>query len=410
MPPLNDTAVRNAKPKAKPYKLSDSGGLFLLVRPNGARWWRYKYRVAGVEKLLSLGTYPDTSLRDAREKHAEARKLLARGIDPSAARQAEKVAGAERAANSFEVIAREWHAKQSKKWSTNTAEKALVRLEQDLFPWLGSRAIAEITPPEVLRTVRRVESRTVDTAHRVLQDAVRVFRYAIQTGRAERNPAVELQGALEPRRKKHFASLTEPAKVAELLRAIHGYSGAPATAAALKLAPILFVRPGELRAMEWAEVDLDKAEWNIPAERMKMRTPHLVPLSSQAVEILRELQPITSRSRFVFPSLRTASRSMSNNTLNAALRRIGYAGDTMTTHGFRAMARTILDEVLHFRPDYIEHQLAHAVRDPNGRAYNRTAHLPERRKMMQAWADYLDNLRVASNVVAIARKRSGESR
>lgn len=407
--PLNDATVRTAKPKAKPYKLADGGGMFLLVQPSGARWWRYKYRVAGAEKLLSLGTYPDTSLRDAREKHAEARKLLAKGTDPSAARRAERIAGAERASNSFEVIAREWHAKQSKKWSTSTSSKALVRLEQDLFPWLGGRAIAELTPPDVLRAVRRVESRTVDTAHRVLQDAVRVFRYAIQTGRAERNPATELQGALEPRRKAHFASITDPPKVAELLRAIYGYSGTPAPAAALKLAPILFVRPGELRAMEWTEVDLDNAEWNIPAERMKMGAAHLVPLPSQAVDILRDLQPITSRSRFVFPSLRTASRSMSENTINAALRRLGYEGKEMTGHGFRAMARTILDEVLHFRPDYIEHQLAHAVRDPNGRAYNRTAHLPERRKMMQAWANYLDVLRVGVNVTPIGSAGHGRS-
>jgi integrase len=380
--PLTDTVVRNAKPKAKPYKLADGGGMFLLVNPNGARWWRYKYRIARAEKLLSLGTYPDTSLRDARAQHAEARKLVAAGVDPSAERQAVKAAGAERAANSFEVVAREWHAKQAKKWAQSTADKALVRLEDDLFPWIGGRPIADITPPEVLRAIRRVEGRTVDTAHRVLQDAVKVFRYAIQTGRAERNPAAELRGALEPRRKAHFASITEPAKVGELLRAVHGYSGSPVTAAALMLAPLLFVRPGELRAMEWAEVDLDAAEWSIPAERMKMRVAHIVPLSTQAVAILRELQPLTGRGRLVFPSLRTADRPMSENTINAALRRIGYSGKEMTAHGFRAMARTILDEVLHFRPDYIEHQLAHAVRDPNGRAYNRTAHLGERRKMM----------------------------
>lgn len=397
--PLTDTAVRNAKPKDKPYKLSDSGGLFLAVQPSGGRWWRYKYRFAGVEKSIGFGTYPDTSLRAAREQHAEARRKLAAGIDPSAERQAAKAAGAERAANSFEAIAREWHAKQAKKWEPSTTEKARARLENDLFPWIGSRPVAEITTPEVLQALRRVESRSVDTAHRVLQDAVKVIRYAIQTGRAERNPAAELQGALEPRRKSHFASIIEPPKVGELLRALHGYSGQPATAAALKLAPLLFVRPGELRAMEWGEIDLDKAEWNIPAERMKMRAAHLVPLSSQAVEVLRELHPITGRSRFVFPSLGAADRPMSENTVNAALRRLGYSGDEMTGHGFRAMARTILDEVLHFRPDYIEHQLAHAIRDPNGRAYNRTAHLPERRKMMQAWADYLDGLKVGGNVV-----------
>jgi integrase len=402
---LTDTAVRNTKPKAKPYKLFDGGGLYLLVQPSGARWWRYKYRrTDGKENTLSLGTYPDTSLRDAREKLAEARKQRAVGIDPSAARQAAKAAGAERAANSFETVAREWYAKQAKKWAASTAEKTMARLEDGLFPWIGARPVADITTQEVLRALRRVEVRTVDTAHRTRQDAERVFRYAIQTGRADKNPATELKGALEPRAKNHFASITDPAKVGELLRAIHGYNGQPTTAAALKLAPLLFVRPGELQAMEWAEVDLDKAEWNIPAERMKMRAPHLVPLSSQAVAILRELHPLTKRGALVFPGLSNAGRPISENTINAALRRLGYSNKEMTAHGFRAMARTLLDEVLHFRPDYIEQQLAHKTRDPLGRAYNRTAHLAERRKMMQAWAEYLDTLRSGANVVPFQRK------
>jgi integrase len=402
---LTDTAVRNAKAKAKPYKLFDGGGLFLLVQPSGSRWWRYKYRRAdGKENTLSLGTYPDTSLRVAREKHAEARKQRAAGIDPSAARQAAKAAGAERAANSFETVAREWYAKQAKKWAASTAEKALARLEDGLFPWIGARPVAEITTQEVLRALRRVEERSVDTAHRTRQDAERVFRFAIQTGRAENNPATELKGALEPRVKNHFASITDPTKVGELLRAIHGYNGQPTTAAALKLAPLLFVRPGELQAMKWGEVDLDKAEWNIPAERVKTRVPHLVPLSSQAVAILSELKPVTDRGALVFPGISNAGRPISENTLNAALRRLGYSNKEMTAHGFRAMARTLLDEVLHFRTDYIEQQLAHTVRDPLGRAYNRTTHLAERRKMMQAWGDYLDTLRTGGNVVALRRK------
>jgi integrase len=402
---LTDTAVRSAKAKAKPYKLFDGGGLFLLVQPSGARWWRYKYRRAdGKENTLSLGTYPDTSLRVAREKHAEARKQRAAGIDPSAARQAAKAAGAERAANSFETVAREWYAKQAKKWAATTAEKALARLEDGLFPWIGARPVAEITTQEVLRALRRVEERSVDTAHRTRQDAERVFRFAIQTGRAENNPATELKGALEPRVKNHFASITDPVKVGELLRAIDGYSGQPTTAAALKLAPLLFVRSGELRAMTWEEVNLDKAEWNIPAERMKMRAPHLVPLSTQAVEILRELKPLTERKKLVFPGLTNAGRPISENTLNVGLRRLGYSSEQMTTHGFRAMARTLLDEVLHVRVEYIEQQLAHTVRDPLGRAYNRTSHLAERRKMMQTWADYLDGLRAGDNVIPLHRK------
>jgi integrase len=404
---LSDTGIRKAPRPDKPKKLADGSGLYLLLNPNGSKWWRFKYRYSGKEKLLSLGTYPDTSLADAREKRDAARKQLATGIDPGAHRKAEKAAGEERAANSFEVIAREWHAKQSKSWVELHASRIMLRMENDIFPWLGVRPIAEITAKELLATVNRIVNRgAAESAHRVLQNCGQVFRYAIATGRAERNPAADLKGALPAVKQKHLAAITDPNAIGALLRAIDEYRGSFVTKCALRLAPLVFVRPGELRQAEWSEFNLDKAEWNIPAEKMKMREPHLVPLPSQAVDILRELQALTGRSRYVFPSVRSPKRPMSNNAVLAALRRMGYASDEMSGHGFRAMARTVLDEVLHFRPDYIEHQLAHAVRDPNGRAYNRTAHLAERRKMMVAWADYLDTLKAGGNVVAM-RQRKG---
>jgi len=407
--PLTDTAIRKAKPAATPQKLRDGGGLYLLLRPDGARWWRWDYRrpVTGKRNTLSLGTYPDTGLADARQRHAAARKLLAAGIDPGAQRKAEKAAGSERAANSFEVVAREWLGKQT--WVPGYREKVAAWLDNDVFPHIGARPVAEVTAPEFLRVARRVEERgAVESAHRIMQNCGQVMRYAIATGRADRNPVADLRGAIASPAERHHSAITDPAELGGLLRAIDGYSGDPATRAALKLSGLLFVRPGELRHAEWSEIDLDKAEWNIPAGKMKMRQPHLVPLSEQAVAILRELQPLTGRGQYVFPGGRSPRRPMSNNAINAALRRMGYAKEAMTAHGFRASARTLLDEVLGFRPDYIEHQLAHAVRDPNGRAYNRTSHLAERRKMMQGWADYLDNLRVGGNVVPL-RKASGKA-
>jgi integrase len=402
--PLTDTAIRNAKPKAKTRRLFDARGLYLEISPRGGKWWRLKYRYHDKEKRLSLGVYPDTGLADARDRRDAARKLLAAGVDPSEHRKAEEAAGIERAANSFEVVAREWHAKQSKTWVDDHASRIMLRLANDVFPWIGSRPIGEIGAKELLTTVNRIVSRgAIESAHRVLQNCGQVFRYAIATGRAERNPAADLKGALPPVDQTHRAAITEPRNIGELLRAIDGYSGSFVTKCALRLAPLVFVRPGELRQAEWTEIDLDAAEWNIPAERMKMRNAHLVPLAPQAVAILHDLHALTGNGKYVFPGGRSRSRPMSNNAVNAALRRMGYDKGTMTGHGFRAMARTVLDEVLHFRPDYIEHQLAHAVRDPNGRAYNRTAHLLERRKMMAAWADYLDTLRDGGNVVAIRR-------
>lgn len=405
--PLSDTAIRKAKPTEKSQRLFDGGGLYLEVSPAGGKWWRLKYRYGGKEKRLSLGTYPDTGLADARSKRDAARRLLAGGTDPGEHRKAEKAAGEDRAANSLEVVAREWHAKQTTKWVKEHAGRTMLRLENDIFPWLGKRPIAEVTAKELLATVSRIADRgAVESAHRALQTCGQVFRYAIATGRAERNPATDLRGALPPVKQTHLAAITNPEKVGGLLRAMDAYSGSFITKCALRLAPLVFVRPGELRHAEWAEIDLDKAEWSIPAEKMKMREPHLVPLSAQAVAILTELHALTGRGRYVFPSARSPKRPMSNNAVLSALRRMGFDKDEMSGHGFRAMARTILDETLHFRPDYIEHQLAHAVRDPNGRAYNRTAHLAERRKMMQAWADYLQALCASDNVVPLIRRAS----
>ena len=396
---LNDLKCRTAKAKERKYKLSDIDGLYLLVTEKGHKWWRFRYRFDNKEKLLSLGTYPEISLAAARQTRDEARRQVAHGIDPGEVRKAKKQAKTEET-ETFEVIAREWHTKFTPTWTPGHANKLLSAMTRDLLPWLGTRPIKELKAPELLATLRRIESRgTLETAHRMRGLLGQIFRYAIATGRAERDPAADLRGALPQPNENHLAALIDPKEVASLLRALDGYWGNFVVKCALKLAPLLFVRPGELRHAGWKEIDLDEAVWNIPASKMKMREAHLVPLSIQAVDILRELQPLTSASRYVFPSGRTFARPMSNNAINAALRRMGFSKDEMTAHGFRAMARTILDEVLHVRPDYIEHQLAHAVRDPNGRAYNRTAHLGERKKMMQLWADYLDKLKAEAVVI-----------
>ncbi len=397
---LTDTAVRNAKPAKKPARLFDGGGLYLEVSPSGGKWWRLKYRFGGKEKRLSLGVYPDVTLAKAREKRDQSRKLLADGIDPGENRKAVKTAKADRAANSFEVVAREWFGKYSPTWAEHHGDRIIRRLERDVFPWIGGRPIAEVTAPELLAALRRIETRgALETAHRALSNCGQVLRYAIATGRAERDPSRDLRGALLPAKGEHFAAITEPKRVAELLRSIEGYQGTLTVQCALRLAPLVFVRPGELRKAEWANIDLDAAEWRYTVS--KTETLHIVPLSSQAVAILRELHPLTGSGRFVFPGVRTRERPMSDNAILAALRRMSIAKDEMSGHGFRAMARTILDEVLGVRPDFIEHQLAHAVRDPNGRAYNRTAHLPERRKMMQQWADYLDKLKAGAEVIPL---------
>lgn len=397
---LTPSTVQNAKPQATPYKLADERGMYLLVKPSGARWWRFDYRRPGTGKrnTLSLGTFPEVSLKCARERREEARTLLAEGIDPGQQRQAER----EARADTFAAVAAEWLERQRASMTTGTVEKAQWQLS--LVPDLALRPVSDLAAPEVLRALRKIEAKgTHDTVHRVKQRIGQVMRYAITVGLAERDPTADLRGALAPVATTSRAAVTEPAAVAELLRALDTYIGQPTTAAALRLAPLVFVRPGNLRAMEWAELDLDAAQWRIPAGKMKMREAHVVPLASQAVAILRELQPLSSRSRYVFPSLRTADRPMSENTVNAALRRLGFDKDTMTGHGFRAMASTRLNE-LGWSPDVIERQLAHAERNKVRAAYNRAQYLDERTRMMQAWADYLDGLRAGADVVPFKRR------
>lgn len=401
---LTNTTCKNAKLRDKAYKLSDEKGLYLEVMPNGSKYFRLKYRCGGKEKRLALGVYPETTLKEARDKRDEARKLLTQGVDPGEQRKAMKAAAADSAANSFEVVAREWFAKHAPTWAENHGDRVIRRLERDIFPWIGSRPVGEIKAPELLAVLRRIESRgALETAHRALQNCGQVFRYALATGRADRDPSGDLKGALPPVKGGHFAAVTEPVKIGELLRAIDAYEGTLPVRCALRLAPLVFVRPGELRQAEWAHIDLEAEEWRYRVT--KTGTDHVVPLSRQAVDILQELYPLTGRGRYVFPSARTpnGSRPLSDVALLAALRRMGIDKETASVHGFRALARTVLDEVLGFRPDFIEHQLAHAVRDPNGRAYNRTAHLAERQKMMQAWADYLDGLKSGAKVIPIKR-------
>jgi integrase len=396
---LSDTKIRNIKTSDKPIKLFDGAGLYLLLTPQGGKLWRLKYRHEGTEKLLALGVYPEISLADARERRDKARKHLANGIDPGAVKKAQKQAETEEI-ETFEVIAREWYGKFINTWSEGHAATTMRRMEVDLFPWIGKRPIKDIKAPELLTVLRRVEGRgALEAAHRIRTIAGQIFRYAVATGRAERDSSADLKGALPQPDVKHHAAITDPKEVGPLLRVMDGYQGHYVVKCALRLAPLFFVRPGELRHAEWAEIHLDEAVWNIPAHKMKMKQAHIVPLCRQAVEILTELKALTGASRYVFPSGRSFARPMSENTINAALRYMGYDKDTMTGHGFRATARTILDEILQVRPDFIEHQLAHAVRDPNGRAYNRTAHLDERRKMMQTWADYLDKLKAGAVVI-----------
>jgi len=393
--PLTAAQVKTGKATDKPLKLSDGGGLFLLIQSNNAKYWRLAYRFAGKQKTLALGVYPEVSLADARERREEARKLLGAGIDPCENRKAIKFSRTSQNANGFEVIAREWLAKKSHTWASTHTDKVISRLERDIFPFLGSRPVPSITAHELLIAVRRIEERgAIESARRTLLHCSQVFRYAVATCRAERDPVPDLRGALQPAKTVHYATMTDPRAVGELLRAIDSYHGSFITKCALQLAPLVFVRPGELRAAEWMEIDLEKAEWNIRAERMKMREPHLVPLSTRSIAVLRELRTVTGGGKYVFPAEHTNSRPMSENTVLFALRRMGFSKNEISGHGFRAMARTMLDEVLQIRPDYIEHQLAHTVRDPNGRAYNRTSYITERRKMMQLWADYLDKLKL----------------
>lgn len=392
--PLSDIQVKNAKSAKADYKLSDGNGLYLLVTTTGGKLWRFKYRFNGKEKLMALGTYPEVTLAEARNRRDQARQLIANGVDPGELKKRLRSEKAEQTANTFEAVAREWHAKNYSSWVPAHGDQVLRRLELDVFPMIGNKPIADLDPADVLTPLQKIEMRgSRETAHRVKQTCGQVFRYAVATRRAQRDVTADLRGALAKVNSSNLGAITEPAKVAELLRAIDGFEGSFIVKCALQLAPLVFVRPGELRQAEWSEIDLDNATWEIPAAKMKMKKPHVVPLSVQAVNILQSIYPLTGSTRYVFPCHRSTARPMSNMALSAALRRLGYAQGEMTPHGFRALARTILDEVLQVRPDFIEHQLAHAVRDPNGRAYNRTAHLAERRKMMQLWADYLDRLK-----------------
>ncbi|TFW10041.1 DUF4102 domain-containing protein [Oxalobacteraceae bacterium OM1] len=400
---LTDTFVRQVKYSGAPAgdKHTDGQGLYLYVKGSG-KYWRLNYRYGGKQKTLALGVYPEVSLAKARKRRETAREHLADGVDPSDAKRVDKLAKAAAAAQTFEAVAEQWLKKTAATRAASTQEKVSTWLEKDVFPYIGRKPISSIGPRDVLAAVQKMEARgAIDSAHRVKQVCGQVFRFAVATGLAERDVTSDLKGALSAIPKGNHAAITEPCQAGALMRSIHSYSGHPYAVAALKLAPLVFVRPGELRSAEWSEIDLDAAEWRVPGSKMKMKVDHLVPLSTQAVEILRELHALTGRGKYVFPSIRTPQRCMSENTLNAALRSMGFSKDDMTAHGFRAMARTILDEVLSERVDLIEHQLAHQVRDPNGRAYNRTAHLPARRAMMQRWADYLDVLRRGADVVEL---------
>jgi integrase len=402
---LTDLEVKRVRATDKPRKLSDGGGLFLLVQSNGAKYWRLAYRFAGKQRTLALGVYPDVSLLEARERRDAARKLLANGVNPGDVKKAQKAAVVALTENSFEIVAREWFVRHAPNWAGTHSSKVIRRLEVDAFPWIGARPIGEITAPELLAMLRRVESRgALDTAHRVHQNCGQVFRYAIATGRAQRDPSADLRGALPPVSRKHYPTITDPKAIGELIRAIDGYIGTYSTRYALRLAPMLFVRPSELRKAEWCEFNLGKAEWRIPASRMKMKAPHIVPLSTQAVAILSELHCMSGTDKYVFPSPRTAKKPMSDNTINAALHRLGYKGE-FVGHGFRHMASTLLNEQ-GWNRDAIERQLAHAERDGVRAAYNYAEYLPERKRMMQAWADYLGGLAADGQVLNMNKKRA----
>ena len=394
--PLTQLQVKNAKIINKPLKVSDGGGLFLLVKssnPKDSKYWRLAYRFAGKQKTLALGVYPAVSLALARDRRDKARSLLVNGIDPSNTKKAKKIAIRAMEENSFEIVAREWFMGRRHNWKENHSSKIITRLEKDIFPWLGTCPVGEITAPELLIAIRRIESRgALETAHRTLSYCGQIFRYSIATGRATRDTAADLRGALPPVKEKHHASITDPKLIGKLLHNIDGYQGSFVTRCALQISPLVFLRPGELRKAEWVEIDLDKAEWRIPAARMKMNAVHIVPLASQTIAILREIHPLTGLGKYIFPGARTDSRPMSENAVLGALRRMGYSNEEMTGHGFRSMASTLLNE-LGFNRDAIERQLAHAERDSVRAAYNYAEYLPERQKMMQQWADYLDQLK-----------------
>lgn len=394
---LSEVKVRHAKPQEKIYRLFDGRGLYLEVNPAGGKYWRFKYRFNGKERRMAFGVYPDVSLAQARDRREDARKLVANDVDPAEMKQAEKASRGE--ANSFEAVAREWHARNVHMWTPEHGASILKRLEQNIFPWLGSKLVQQISPPDLLAVLRRMEGRgALETAHRVRASCGQVFRYAIATGRLDRDPSQDLRGAIPPAKRKHFSTITDPKLIGGLLRAIEGYEGSLPVKCALKLGAMLFVRPGELRHAEWSEFDLEKAEWRIPAGKMKMRVQHIVPLPTQAIELIQEIQPLTgygASAKYLFPSIRASNKPMSDNTVNSALRRLGYEQDVLVGHGFRAMASTLLNEQ-GWNRDAIERQLAHAERNNVRAAYNYAEYMPERRKMMQHWADYLDELKVST--------------
>ncbi len=402
---LNDTRVRTTKPCKRPVKLSDSGGLYLLIAPHGSKLWRLAYRFGGKQKTLAIGAYPAFTLKAAREEREEAKRLLANGVDPSAQRRLDKRIAS--TGNTFRAVAEEVVAKLKKEGRADVTLTKKRWLLDFAYPAFGDRPIAEITALEVLSVFRQVEARgRYETARRLRSTCGTVFRYAIATGRAERDPCADLRGALTSPKVNHRAAIVDPVGIGALLRAIDGYDGLPMTKAALRLSPLVFVRPGELRHAEWTEFDLTAADWRIPSAKMKMRRAHRVPLSRQALDILRDLQSMSGGGRYLFPSVRSMARPMSENTLNAALRRLGYGSDEMTAHGFRAMAATRLNEMSGWNPDAIERQLAHQEQDDVRRAYVHAAeYWPERVKMMQAWADYLDELRERGKVVPLANAR-----
>lgn len=404
---LTDTKVKNAKPAEKQFKLFDGDGLFLLVVPTGkskgGKRWRFKYRFDGKEKLLALGTYPEISLADARTRRDDARKLIAKGIDPGEAQKAAKSEQAERLANTFRKLALDWYERQADILAEKTRKMIMSRLERDVFPVVGDTPLSDLTPRSILEGVLRpIEDRgSIELAHRVRGVISQVLRYGVACGLCERDSTVDLRGALKPVQRKHLPAITDPVKVGALLRAIDGFDGSLIVKCALRLHPLVVTRPGELRHAEWSEIDFKKATWAIPAGKMKMKNPHIVPLSDQALEILRELHPITGSGKYLFPSVRSTARPISDNTLNAALRRLGYGSDEMVSHCWRAVFRTLADEVLQGRLDIIEAQLAHQVADTLGRAYNRTSFLKERRELMEKWTRYLDGLKSGAKVIPL---------
>ncbi|UFS72640.1 tyrosine-type recombinase/integrase [Geomonas sp. RF6] len=399
IPPLADFAIKNAKPKSKDYKLSDGYGLYLLVKRTGVKLWQMQYRYHGKPQTISFGYYSDKngriilSLSDARDKRDDARRQLLKGLNPTAVRKQEKATALKEENNTFEVVARQWHEKFKSSWEEKTGRRILASLKKDVFPIIGKTPISKIETPDMVDLLSKIAERTLETAHKIKISCQGVFRHAVLTGSIKHSPMADMRNVLPSVKNNHFAAPTTPKDLAPLLRAIDGYEGTLVVKCAMQFAPLVFVRPGELRHAEWKEIDFEAKEWNIPAKKMKMKRDHLVPLSDQAIEILRKLQPLTGHSPYIFPGQRSLLRPMSDAAVNAAFRRMGFGKDVIVGHGFRATARTILAEVFYFRVDIIEHQLAHIVKDPTGRAYNRTEFLPYRRVMMQKWADFLDMIK-----------------